>query len=366
MKRAYWKYVILLCAFFALAGFVLIHHAKSHHLESTRSLALAEVRMLNSAIGQYLRDREYEAAESHGRPFGAKTTRMSRLSRWNPKRGLSLASFERPEKLKIAITVRQSLIYLPGKSVLTTLSILDAGYDVYIRRAALELGLSGFALFLFFALSLWFFLKRSAISPLKREIEQRQATEADLMKLTQAVEQSPSSVIITDPTGTIEYVNPRFTEVTGYPRIEVWGQNPRILRSGYHEDSFYKDLWETISSGRKWQGVIQNKAKDGHLFWELASITSIRDSSGKIAHYVGMKEDITEMVHAREELTAANQLRVTILANLQDEIALIDAETFEILETNKNLTEAAQKETSTEGLTCHKLFHRENEPLRLR
>ena len=361
MKKAYWKYIILLCAFFSLAGFLLIHHAKSHHLESTRALALAEVRMLNSAIGQYLRDREYEAAESMVGRWGKDNPDVAFI-KVESQKGFVLASFERPEKLKIAITVRQSLIYLPGKSVLTTLGILDAGYDVYIRRAALELGLSGFALFLFFALSLWFFLKRSAISPLKRELEQRQATEADLMKLTQAVEQSPSSVIITDPTGTIEYVNPRFTEVTGYPRIEVWGQNPRILRSGYHEDSFYKDLWETISSGRKWQGVIQNKAKDGHLFWELASITSIRDSSGKIAHYVGMKEDITEMVHAREELTAANQLRVTILANLQDEIALIDAETFEILETNKNLTESAPEETRTGGLTCHKFFHRETGP----
>lgn len=133
--------------------------------------------------------------------------------------------------------------------------------------------------------------------------EQRRAEE-QLRKLAQAVEQSPSSIIVTDCAGKIEFVNPKFTEVTGYSAEEVLGKNPRILKGGEMTPSEYRQLWETISKGREWRGVFHNRRKDGTLFWETASISPIRDAAGKITHYVAVKEDVTE-----KRLTEAKLLR---------------------------------------------------------
>ena len=104
----------------------------------------------------------------------------------------------------------------------------------------------------------------------------------------------------------IEYVNPQFTEVTGYTAEEALGQNPRILNSGVQPAEFYEDLWSTISAGKDWRGEFCNRKKSGELFWESASISSIRDASGEITHYVAVKEDITNRKRMEEELRRAN------------------------------------------------------------
>lgn len=137
---------------------------------------------------------------------------------------------------------------------------------------------------------------------LKVEIEERKRIEEELRKLFNAVEQSSCSIVITDIQGNIEYVNPRFSRVTGYAPQEVIGQNPRILKSGEKPPEEYKCLWDTIISGGEWEGEFHNKKKNGELYWEHASISSIRNPEGIITHFVAVKEDITERKRIADEL----------------------------------------------------------------
>ena len=121
------------------------------------------------------------------------------------------------------------------------------------------------------------------------------AQATDLVRtLSRAVEQSPVSVVITDPTGAIEYTNPRFYQVTGYSAEEAIGQNPRILNSGLTPSETFAELWSAITAGNTWTGTFVNKRKNGELFWEQASIGPIRDEAGSTTHFVAVKEDITE------------------------------------------------------------------------
>jgi PAS domain S-box-containing protein len=123
-----------------------------------------------------------------------------------------------------------------------------------------------------------------------------------VLKLTHAVEQSPATVMITDGAGRIEYVNPRFTQLTGYTPEEVIGQNPRILKSGEHPPEFYRELWETVVAGREWHGELHNRRKDGSLFWERATISPLRNQAGAITHFVAVTEDVTERRQAEAAL----------------------------------------------------------------
>jgi sigma-B regulation protein RsbU (phosphoserine phosphatase) len=130
------------------------------------------------------------------------------------------------------------------------------------------------------------------------DITERKKTENELRKLVAAVEKSPSTVVITDSKGNIEYVNPKFTRLTGYSFEEAMGANPRILKSGEQPAEYYSELWETISAGRDWHGEFHNKKKNGEMYWELASISPILDEEGKIVNYIAVKEDITERKNA--------------------------------------------------------------------
>lgn len=135
----------------------------------------------------------------------------------------------------------------------------------------------------------------------------RWRAEEQVRKLSAAVEQSPATVMITDTNGTIEYVNPKFCELTGYRADEVVGQNPRILKSGRQPPQFYARMWQTILAGKEWHGEFHNRRRDGTLFWENASISPLRDRDGRITHFVAVKEDITaqkELAAERERLIA--------------------------------------------------------------
>jgi len=134
------------------------------------------------------------------------------------------------------------------------------------------------------------------------DITDRKQAEEKLRKLSTAVEQSSASIVITDIKGDIEYINPKFTETSGYSYQEVIGLNPRILKSGVTTDEEYLTLWKTISSGGVWNGDFCNKKKIGTLFWESVSISPIINESGVITHYVAVKEDITERKHIQESL----------------------------------------------------------------
>jgi len=120
------------------------------------------------------------------------------------------------------------------------------------------------------------------------------AAEEQVRLLSHAVLQAPVSIIITDTAGRIEYTNPKFTELTGYTFEEVRGQQTSILKSGHTPPAVYTELWQTIAAGREWRGELQNRKKNGEVFWELASISPIRDAAGKITHYLAAKLDITE------------------------------------------------------------------------
>jgi PAS domain S-box-containing protein len=126
------------------------------------------------------------------------------------------------------------------------------------------------------------------------DITSQRGKDAELRLLWAAVEASPTSIVITGAKGDIEYVNPRFAELTGYTAAEAKGRNPSLLKSGIQPEAFYREMWETIAAGRIWRGEFCNRKKNGEMYWEDASISPIRDESGEISHFVAVKEDITE------------------------------------------------------------------------
>ena len=135
-----------------------------------------------------------------------------------------------------------------------------------------------------------------------KDISARLASEAELRRLSMAIEQSPVTVVITDPTGTIQYVNPAFSRVTGYSADEAIGANPRLLKSGLEPPETYEAMWRAILRGQGWEGELRNRRKDGSLFWEKAWITPVLDADGAIVNFVGVKEDITRRREIEEEL----------------------------------------------------------------
>ncbi len=141
----------------------------------------------------------------------------------------------------------------------------------------------------------------TARAELLNTLEERKRAEAELARLASAVEQVDEMVVITDSNGTICYANPTFTRVTGYTREEALGQNPRILKSGEHDLAYYRQLWDTISGGKTWEGRLVNKRKDGTLYTEDATISPVRDKTGRIVNYVAVKRDITEHLKAAQE-----------------------------------------------------------------
>ncbi|MEJ2613916.1 MAG: PAS domain S-box protein [Ignavibacteriaceae bacterium] len=151
--------------------------------------------------------------------------------------------------------------------------------------------------------------------------------EEQILKLSRAVEQSPVSVIITSVEGDIEYVNPKFEEVTGYRLKEVIGKNPRILSSGLKRPKEYKKLWDTITNGNDWIGEFQNKKKSGEFYWASALISPVKDPDGKIIYFLGMQEDITErkkvefeLIRSKEKAEEMNRLKSVFLANMSHEL----------------------------------------------
>jgi two-component system, NtrC family, sensor kinase len=134
------------------------------------------------------------------------------------------------------------------------------------------------------------------------DLLERYEAEKVLHQLSRAVEQSPCSIVITDTHGTIEYVNNKFCQVTGYSLAEAIGQNPRVLKSGQTSPEDYKQMWETIAAGSEWHGEFHNKKKNGETFWEFASISPIKNADDVITHFLAVKEDITERKKIEREL----------------------------------------------------------------
>lgn len=156
-----------------------------------------------------------------------------------------------------------------------------------------------------------------AMLEILHDITDRRKSSEEVRNIYQAVEQNSTAVVIVDISGKIEYVNPRFTALTGYSREEVYGRNPSVLKSGCTPVEKYREIWETITSGREWRGEILNKKKNGDLYWEQNTISPITDDEGVITHYVAVKEDISERKRVEQELSASREQLRNLSGHLQ-------------------------------------------------
>lgn len=177
------------------------------------------------------------------------------------------------------------------------------------------------------------YISSEGISAHFRDITQRVSREAEkaraeeeLRKLSQAVEQSPAVVMITDTAGYIEYVNPKFEELTGYTLEEVRGKKSNILKSGETTKDEYRELWNTIVSGGEWRGEFHNRKKNGELYWELASISPIKNAKSEITHFLAVKEDVTARKKFESELRASEEKFYMISSMAADGMILLDPE----------------------------------------
>ena len=194
--------------------------------------------------------------------------------------------------------------------------------DVLTRIATAK----GWMFILVTSLLLYTLIRKYAIE--KKETEENlHEVEDQVRKLSRAVEQNPATIVITNLSGCIEYVNPKFVETSGFSFEEVKGKTPSVLKSGSQSNQFYKDLWDTISSGNEWRGEFHNMKKDGTLYWESASISAIRNNTGQMTHFLAIKEDITEkkiieeeLIKAKERAEESDKLKSEFLAQMSHEI----------------------------------------------
>lgn len=156
----------------------------------------------------------------------------------------------------------------------------------------------------------------------KKHIEEKQQSQEELHKLSLAIEQSPTSVLIIDAKGVVEYVNPKFVEVTGYAPGEVVGKDARSLKSTYMSEGEYEKMWRMVTSGREWKGEVYNRKKNGDLFWEKVSIFPIKAADGRITHFIEEKEDVSRQREYEERLL--HQANFDSLTELPNRVLIFD------------------------------------------
>jgi PAS domain S-box-containing protein len=159
----------------------------------------------------------------------------------------------------------------------------------------------------------------------REEELRRQEDREQIHRLRLAVEQSPVTIVITNRRGTVEYVNPTFSRLTGYPADEILGSSPRVLKSGLMPPEHYRELWQQIESGGEWRGEFLNRKKTGELFWESATISPIKNPAGEITHYLGIKQDITARKRAEDALLEAELFARSAIDGLSANICVINA-----------------------------------------
>ena len=161
-------------------------------------------------------------------------------------------------------------------------------------------------------------------------------------KLATAVEQAAEAIVITDPSANIVYVNPAFERISGYTRAEAMGQNPRILKSGQHEQAFYDEMWNTLRQGESWSGILVNRRKDGAFYYEEATISPVHDDSGAVVNYVAVKRDVTyerkveEQLRQSQKLEAIGQLAGGIAHDFNNILSIIKGHA-EMVEVTRDL-----------------------------
>lgn len=178
----------------------------------------------------------------------------------------------------------------------------------------------------------------------------------EIKKLSEAIYQNPASIVITDHRGIITFVNPKYTEITGYLPEEVIGRNPRIQQSGLVEPAIYNELWSTLASGRTWHGEFINKKKNGETYWERATIAPILNEDGTVAHYIAIKEDITDKRKAMEELVRSEQALLEANATKDKFFSIIAHDLRNPIGSIKNLAEIMIKQATLDE-DQHQFIH---------
>lgn len=171
------------------------------------------------------------------------------------------------------------------------------------------------------------------------DITDRVAAEENLRKLSTVVEQNPASIVITDLDATIQYVNPRFTKVTGYELDEAIGQNPRILKSGLTSAETYRDMWQSLTRGRAWHGELLNRRKNGELYWEEVHLAPVKNAMGVATHYVGVKVEITQRKRAEEAIRQSEARFRHMLETSPIAVRIASASGREVLFANQRYAE---------------------------
>ncbi|HWS59599.1 MAG TPA: PAS domain S-box protein [Flavobacterium sp.] len=226
--------------------------------------------------------------------------------------GKSVLEFVHPDSLESVIQKMKEIILDTHASQIVEEKLKSfTGETVYVELKAIPT----------------LFEHQEGVQVIIHDITERKRTQDKIKQLSQAVEQSPVAIVITNTLGNIEYVNTKFIETTGYSIDEIIGKNPRILKSGHTSINEYIQLWKTINSGNEWFGEFHNKKKDGTLYWESASISPILNEKGIITHYIAIKEDITErkniekqLIKAKEKAEESDRLKLAFLANMSHEI----------------------------------------------
>ena len=174
---------------------------------------------------------------------------------------------------------------------------------------------------------------RRAIDEQRVRAERARAGEL-IRKLTQAVDQSPASVIITDTAGSIQYVNQRFTELTGFTAAEALGRNTRILKSPHAPAELYRDLWQRLLEGQVWQGELPNRTKSGAIRWHAMTVAPVRDSEGAVTHFLATQEDVTERKRAEQELRERDERFRQLAENIREVFFVVDVSLTQTLYIN--------------------------------
>jgi PAS domain S-box-containing protein len=207
-----------------------------------------------------------------------------------------------------AVRKREGSLFIAGGFLFLFLTVVN---DILHTQNLIQTDVyAPFGLFIFILVQSFMLSQRfsRAFSQAEAMSENLAKLNEEIRKLSRAVEQSPSMVLITDTGGAIEYVNPKFTQITGYTRQEVIRRNLRTLESDETPPEEYKRLWDTITAGVEWRGEFRNKKKNGELYWEEVSISPIRDQKGVITHFLVVKEDVTERKNLRDRLARSEKL----------------------------------------------------------
>lgn len=251
----------------------------------------------------------------------ASTRQFQVLFDWSPD-AILIVNTADGRLLKVNERVRRVLQYVPDRLLGTSVTqlfprdelfdltrwrrTLDAGEGLFETRNVLNA--HGDAVPVDIAATLIPWEDDVAMLVTLRTAHEKQEAARQRARFAAIVEQAWESIVITDTSGKIEYVNPSFEQVSGYRREEVIGLTPRVLKSGQQDAAFYRDLWDTISSGRVWQGLLSNRKKSGEIFWEKATITPIRDAGGEISGFVAVKQDVSKEHELEARLRQAQKM----------------------------------------------------------